>query len=43
MLVRKLLGREVFDPCLRGAPWVAQFSSMGSISRDWLAELQVNS
>ena len=40
MLVRKLLGREVFDPALRGAPLVAQFSSLGSIGREWLGELQ---
>ena len=42
MRVRKLLGREGFDPALRGAHWVAQFSSLGSIGRDWLAERQAS-
>ena len=42
ILVRKLLARDVFDPALRGAPWVAQFSSLGSIGREWLAELQAS-
>ena len=38
MAVRRLLAAEEFDAKFRGAQIVAQFSSMGSLSKNWVAE-----
>ena len=42
MLVRRLLGREAFDPVFQGADLIAQFSSLGSISSAWLDEFRAS-
>lgn len=40
MLLRSLLGRQRFDMTFRGAPIVAQFSSLGSLTGAWLSEIR---
>ena len=42
MRLRALLAREAFDPVFRGAPLLAQFSSMGSLTGAWLDELRAS-
>ena len=42
MRLRSLLAREAFDPVFRGAPLLAQFSSMGSITSAWLNEVKAS-
>ena len=40
MLVRRLLARQHFDPVFKGAPIIAQFSSLGSLSSAWINEFR---
>ncbi|BDA43991.1 Tyrosyl-DNA phosphodiesterase 1 [Coccomyxa sp. Obi] len=40
MLVRRLLARQQFDAIFKGAPIVAQFSSLGSLSSAWINEFR---
>ena len=39
MRVRKLLQQRTFPASFQGAPLVAQFSSLGSLTKPWLSEL----
>ena len=39
MRVRKLLQQRTFPASFQGAPWLAQYSSIGSVTRAWLSEL----
>ena len=38
MRVRKLLQQRTFPAFFQGSPLVAQYSSVGSLSKPWLAE-----
>lgn len=40
MGLRRFLAAEEFDTTFRGAPIIAQFSSMGSLTQNWLHEFE---